>query len=311
MQRLDLRRTSYLRQLDGHLSTGKRIKYAGEIRRLPTGFGKIEHVLVNGRLADPRPIGQGDGWIDTCQWDFLIYMQTTAPGSSGKCYPTFRAARRKSGLFDGLPKGRSSEDGRKWERQAALEPALVASGFIQPIEGPHHPSYPWKQLMLAPSWPNGSTVAVPSGIPKTNATLREHQRSWFSMPEAIMNDLTWHQIGSHAGRRVIAALYAFFDDVTYGAVNPNHLCIRDDQLEVSDAFLLACGEEASPQEVMSAIAWLWDRRHIFPMAAVLEAGKPYPAGEGYVTWSAPVAKNTPHHAVVFVPWYVPTGQVAE
>lgn len=311
MHQLDLRGTGFLRQVDHRLLSERSVRYAGEMRQQRTGFGAIERLLVDGSLLpDPQPIGQSSTWIDENQWDFIVYAHTTAQaGLGGLTFATWKAARNKCGLFQGVPVGKGA-NALKETRRSDLVPRLTEFGFLEHVDpGPYQNetnSLKWKRLMLAPIWPPAMPVPMKTGIGKSIDSMREHGRSWFMMPSAIFNEGVWGKVGSHRGRRVIAALYAFYDAETYGAVNPNHVRIRGDIFEVSDSFLRACGEVATPRDVMSTIAWLVAKYRLFPAASQLGAGRLYPAGQEYVTWAQPVARNTPSDSVVFVPYYVPT-----
>lgn len=309
-QLLDLSGTAHLRQLESGLVAEPDVRYEGEVGRRRTGFAAIERLLVSGRLPEPEA-GEGTGeWITEREWDFLIYLHSTASAvGPGQTFATWRAAVKKCGLFEDILRGEHGSNARKRGRREALMPSLERQGFVTPTEGAYQNkqhSLEWKQLMLAPTKPPYSPVPIPSGIPKTKRTLRDNKRSWFMMPEAIFNGGAWHRVGSHRGRRVIAALYYFFDEVTYDAVNPNHVRFFGDALEVSDEFMQACGQATRLEDVASTLSWLRYNRLFFPVAGRVPPGQHHPAGRHYVTWSRPVARNTPHDTVVFVPLYVPT-----
>ena len=305
MKRLELTGTPFLRQLDDYLLDSMAVRNAGEVKTQTCGFGVVETLLVSGHLPDPVPIGRTD-WIDENQWSFIVYAQSTAKAAyGGRCYPGPSAAIRKCGLYQDLPF--EGVNAAKSARRAALVPQLVRFGFFELTDPPpgHREDVEWKQLMLVPSWPPDCEQPRITGVPKSLANLKTHERTWFRMPERIFNDYVWKSIGTQVGRRVIAALYAFFDDVTYAAVNPNHLSIRGTELQASEEFMRACGQTASIRDVMLAMQWLWSKSQLFALSSEWAEGRPHPAGREYITWSRAVARSVPSDTIVFVPRYVP------
>lgn len=317
-QSLNLARTALFRQRDGYLWQEIPLRHEGEVSRKRGGFGVVERLLVSGYYPDPVAPGEPTEWIDANQWDFLIYLQTTAsPRRMALSYATAKAAVRKCGLYQGLPRDDGGVNGIKRMRRERLIPRLTELGLVEPVPIDEEPfqnkwgSLQWQRLMLAPRWSVTADRPTATGVVKSLGSLASHNRSWFMMPEALCNGGAWHRIGSHTGRRVMAAVYYFFDESTYAAVNPNHLCIRDGQLEISDEFMQACGNGATPLEVGRALHWMWLEHLLFPVASELASGRPHPAGREWVTWSRPVARNTPTNAAAFVPLYLPTAKAAE
>lgn len=304
---LDISGRSFLRQLDGLLMSevGSR---RDEIQRRSDQFSMIEKSLVNGLLPDPSTRAANEnGWIDTWHWDFLIGVHSTSTrGFPSLTYAAYPMATKKCGLYQGLVPG-AGINARKMARREQLFSRLIECGLLEPEDDPpYRPELAWHRKMLVPIWPADSSRPIASGVVKTRSSLEQHHRDWFMMPEGIINDRTWFKAGNHTYRRIIAALYLFFDETTYSAVNPNHLRLSERHLlEASDAFMRACGEAATLEDVAGALSWLWNERRFFGMGSQLEAGSPFPAGREYVTWSRPVARNVPSQTVVFVPFYAP------
>jgi len=311
VQEMDLSGTSFLRQFEGMLQGKVRPRGTDEVRRRSGGFAKVEYSLVNGLLPDPSPEAAETGWMDTYHWDFAVYANTNPRiGYTDLFYSTHMAAIALCGLFDDLPRGLPGVTAIKRKRVGDLIPVLESCRILRCVEGPFQNEYgnlSWKQLLLAPTWPATVTAPITTFAGKTNENLDAFHRSWFMLPSALFNDElgTWRKVGSHRGRRVIAALYCFYEADTYGAVNPNHLRLKDQMLQVSDAFLKACGRDATVRDVASTLTWLWNKKRVFPVAARLEAGTPYAAGTEYVTWTQTVARDVPSGMAVFVPLYIP------
>lgn len=306
--RLDISPYSYLRQLDGLLASSVHTD-RDEVTHHLSQFAKVEKSMVNGLLADPSPESHDEyGWIDTWHWDFLVGLHSTStPGYPALTYASWPMAAKKCGLYEGLARGISGVNGLKRDRRERLFPRLIECGFLEPEDDPpYRPELDWHRKMLVPRWPADSEKAIPSGVVKTGATLHEHRRDWFMMPEKIINDGTWQATRSHQYRRVIAALYCHLDEDTYSSVNANHLCLTEGcWLEASDAFLRSCGEGASMEDVAGALSWLKERRRLFPIDREIEVGRPYPAGYEYVTWAQPVACGASSEVALFVPLYLP------
>ncbi|KAF0209040.1 MAG: hypothetical protein FD171_681 [Actinobacteria bacterium] len=305
---LDISGRSFLRQLDGLLLgsvTGKR----HEVSRRCDQFAMIEQSIVNGLLPDPGSRASAEkGWLDTRHWDFLIGLHSTStPGYPSLTYASYRMAIKKCGLYQGLVRGTPKINELKKARRDSLFPRLVECGFLElEDDPPYREELTWYRKCLAPMWPADSERPVVSHVAKTRASLESYHRSFFMMPEAIINDGTWLKAQNHTYRRVITALYLFFDDATYASVNPNHLRVSDGHiLEASASFMRACGETATLKDVAGVLSWLWNERRLFGMDCELEPGEPFPAGREYVTWSRPVARNIPSGTIVFVPYYVP------
>lgn len=311
MQEMDLSGTSFLRQVDGMLYGKVRPRGAGEIIRRRGGFAKIERSLVNGLLPDPSPEAADAGWMDSYHWDFAVYANTNPQiGYTDLLYSTHKAAINYSGLFHDLPKGLPGSRVIKQKRVKDLIPVLQSCGIMRRVEGPFQNklrNLDWKQLLLVPTWPATSKVPVITNVGKTNENLDSHHRTWFMMPTALFIDdhRTWRSVGCHRDRRILAALYNFYEHKTYEAVNPNHLRLTKSTLGVSDAFLRACGKGATVKDVASTLSWLLSQHRVFVLNAQLDAGNPYPAGTQYVTWAQSVGRNVPAGTAVFVPLYVP------
>lgn len=305
---LDISDRSFLRQIHGLLksSVGTR---RDEITRHSDQFAMIEQSLVNGQLPDPTPQAYVAGtWLDTWHWDFLIGLHSTStPGYPSLTYASYRMAIMKCGLYQGLVKGTTRINEFKKARRDSLFPRLVQCGFLELEDGPpYREELTWHRKCLAPMWPADSERPVVSNVVKTRLSLDRYHRSFFMMPEAIINDGTWQKAQDHTYRRIITALYLFFDETTYSSVNPNHLRVSDGHiLEASASFMRACGETATLKDVAGALSWLWNERRFFGMDGELEPGRPFPAGREYVTWSRPVACSVPSGTIVFVPFYVP------
>jgi len=311
VERLDLAGTSFLRQLEGMLFSAVPRRGAEELRRRSGGFAKIEQSLVNGMLPDPGPEAVKQGWMATYHWDFAVYAQSNPRlVNTGELYSGHTAAINYSGLFSDLPRGLPGINGIKKARCDDLLPVLERCGIFRRVDGPYQneqKNLKWKQLLLAPTWPATSKTPLVSEVAKTPANLEAHKRPWFMMPKALFYDdlRTFRSVGGHRDRRVLTALYCFYEAHTYAAVNPNHLRLCGNTLKVSRAFLKACGHGATVKDVASTLAWLQCHRRVFVVGARLETGTPYPAGESCVTWAEPVARKVDSGTAVFVPLYVP------
>lgn len=312
----DLADSTYFRQRDGLLVNSLLLRYEGELSQRSTGFATIEHALVNGVfLPDPFPDGSNGGWIEPWQWDFLIYAHGRAKLPGDLMYATWRAARDNCGLFEDLPRGVKGINAIKNSRSQSLVPRLVRAGLLEYAEGPYQNekgTLEWKRLMLAPTWPATSPAPIKTNVGKTREALREHHRPWFGIPNRIFNRDSkskrrspWHRICSHRGRRVIAAVYLFYDGTTFSSVSPNHLRIEGTVLKASTEFLRACGAEATMRDVAAALSWLWLENLLFPVASSEVRTKPFPAGQTRSTWSHHVGRGSASDVTLLVPAAVP------
>jgi len=247
----------------------------------------LERALVDGSLPDPSPEAEQDGWIGTYQWDELIYLwQTVDINSRSTTIAGLNSAYVQCNLNADVSSRR--EKSRRKERLFA---GLEESGLLEFVSRTPGGRYTVRRLMLAPLW----TVdgLVPSGEPRNWHNLRKPGRTWFMMPNVFFEAAPisgrtmrsrWSQL-SHADRRTLVTLYSFYDHETFGAIDPNHLCLRGEQLVVSDQFIRSCGGTKRPPQVLESLGELWRRDYLDFLRADFPASRVYPASERDARWA--------------------------
>lgn len=248
-------------------------------------FFVLEQALVDGSLPDPSPAWEKTGrWIAPYQWDMLVYMWSNADiHRTTDSFSGLRAASVYTGLNRDI-KGQRKEQGR---RKRDLFVGLESAGLMEEVRRSGTRTY--RQLRLAPVWlPDGP---VPSGVPRTWANLSAPDRKWFKMalepfsqPSGSKVRCHWAEL-EHSDRRALAALYLYFNDKEFGAVDPNHVCLRDGDLVVSDAFRLAIGRGLDADGVARALGELWRRKLIAFLTASFSDDRPYPGAPSHIRYA--------------------------
>lgn len=250
----------------------------------------LERALVDGSLPDPSPKWETAGWIGTYQWDMLIFMWSNAEiRKTSESWSGLDAAYNWCGLNTDIPNQRSEQRRRKDE----LFAGLVRAGLIVFTRTSPGGRRQYKELKLAPVWTAGGLV--PSADARTFSNLRKPGRGWFKMayePMKVPGSRkrrgaalpTWGEI-THADRRTLVALYHFFDEATFGAVDPNHLCVRGSDLLLSDEFVRACGAGEDPYAACMSLGELWRRGFIGFLSARFDEDEPFPASIPHVRFA--------------------------
>lgn len=249
----------------------------------------LEQALVDGTLPDPSLAWEETGkWIAPYQWDMLIYMWSNADISrTSQSFSGLQAAYIYTGL-NRFVRERKEQTRRRDELFAGLERA----GLMAVVRTAGRKTY--RELKLAPVWlKNGPE---PSGIPRTWANLSGSDRKWFKMamkpftqpvskPSAKKKvRCAWAEL-EHVDKRALAALYMYLNDKEFGAVDPNHLCMRGSELVFSDAFMRAVGRNVDVDVVPQALGEFYRRGLIGFMSASFTEDKPHPGSPSHVRYA--------------------------
>lgn len=244
----------------------------------------VERALGDGSLPDPGPQAEANGWIGEYQWDMLIYMWSNAEiRSTSESFSGLNAAKKYCGINRGL----GHKDPEKKRRNARLFNGLESAGLLRYSRSSEQGLRTYWELRLAPTWTPAGVVA--SREPRTWTNLSRPGRTWFKMPFVLITNGpkpgAWATL-SHRERRVLVALYVFYDETTFGGVDPNHLCLRGTNLCVSPEFSRACGHAATIEEVAEALGELWRRHLLGFLSAQFDEDAAFPAAPiGSVRWA--------------------------
>ncbi|MDA3936335.1 MAG: hypothetical protein PF636_05650 [Actinomycetota bacterium] len=241
-----------------------------------SGYFIMERALVDGSLPDPSPQWEMAGWIGEYQWDVLIYMWSNAEiRRTSESFSGTEAAYTWCGIYRDV-RGQHDEQVR---RKASLFPGLERAGLIEITHSSPQGFRVYKELKLAPAWTAGRISSC--DIPRTFANLSLPGHGWFKVPFDILSQKQKkHRLWStftHRDRRVLMALYCYYDEATFGAVDPNHLRLEGDELVASGEFMRACGASDSPGEAWQALAELMRRRLVGFMAGNASFERAYPS----------------------------------
>jgi hypothetical protein len=239
----------------------------------------LEAALVDGALPDPSANWEATGtWIAPYQWAMLVYMWSNADiMSTSYSFSGMHAAWQYAGLNRDIPRQRTEQGRRKRDLFLGLEQA----GLLEFIRKSPQGKRTYRELKLAPVYT--ASGVRPSGEARTWANLSRSGRRWFKMsyepfvdPPQQRRYCVWAK-ASDTERRALTALYLFYDGRTFGAVDPNHLCLRGNVLVMSESFRRAVGRQASVDEAAEALGALWRLGLIAFMAARFDEEQVYPA----------------------------------
>lgn len=250
-------------------------------------FFVVEQALVDGTLPEPSLKWEADSrWIAPYQWDMLIYMWSNADiARTSVSFSGLRAAGRYCGLNRDI-RGQRKEQGR---RKRELFVGLEKAGLMEEVRRSAGGRKVYRQLKLAPVWLREGPV--PSDKPRTWANLSASDRKWFKMalrpftqPQATRRRCAWAELGP-IDKRVLAALYLHFNDKEFGAVDPNHVCLRGEELVISEAFRLAVGRSVDADQIAESLGELWRRFLLAFMTASFSEDKPHPGSPAHIRYA--------------------------